>query len=49
MVLHQNKEDWLEQLVRQYCKWRVDTIVSHLPTNKGTMVITRQQPVEIKD
>lgn len=49
LVLHQNKEDWLEQLVRQYSKWRVDTIVSRLPTNKGTMVIARLQPVERND
>jgi hypothetical protein len=53
IVLYQKKEDWLEQLVSKYSKWRVDAIVSHLPTDKGTMTITkiiaRQPPVERKD
>jgi hypothetical protein len=49
IVLHQRKEDWLEQLVRKYNKWRVEAIVSHIPIGRGIMTITRQQPVEIKD
>lgn len=49
IVLHQKKEDWLEQLVRKYSKWRVDAIVSHIPTGRGIMTITRQQPVKRKD
>ena len=49
IVLHQKKEDWLEQLVRKYGKWRVDAIVSHIPTDMGIMTITRQQPVKRKD
>lgn len=49
IVLHQKKEDWLEQLVRKYSKWGVDAIVSHLPTGRGIMTITRQQPVKRKD
>jgi hypothetical protein len=53
MVLHQKKEDWLEELVRKYSKWKVEANVSHLPTERGTVVITRiiaqQQPVERKD
>lgn len=49
IVLHQNKEDWIEQLVRQYSKWQVDTIVSHLPTDRGIMSIIRHQPVERTD
>ena len=49
IVLHQKKEDWLEQLVRKYGKWRVDAIVSHIPTDRGIMTITRQQLVKRKD
>ncbi len=49
IVLHRKKEDWLEQLVRRYSKWRVEAIVSHIPTDRGVMTITRQQPVERKD
>ena len=49
IVLHQKKEDWLEQLVRKYGKWRVDAIVSHIPTDRGIITITRQQPVKRKD
>jgi len=49
IVLHQKKEDWLEQLVRKYGKWRVDAIVSHIPTDRGIMTIARQQPVKRKD
>ena len=49
IVLHQKKEDWIEQLVRKYSKWRVDAIVSHIPTDRGVMTITRQQPVKRKD
>jgi len=49
IVLHQKKEDWLEQLVLQFSRWRVDTIVSYLPAHKGTTIITRQRPVERND
>jgi len=49
IIIHQNKEDWLEQLVRKYSKWQVDTVVSHLPTDKGIMSVARQLPVERKD
>ncbi len=48
IILHQKKEDWIEQLVRKYSKWRVDAIVSHIPTGRGFMTITRQQPVKRK-
>jgi hypothetical protein len=46
IILHQNEEDWLEQLVRKYSKWQVDTVVSHLQTDKGIYSIARQLPVE---
>jgi len=49
IVLHQKKEDWLVRLVLQFSKWRVEAIVSHLPTERGTMIITRQQPIERND
>ena len=46
IVLHKKKEDWLEKLVRKYGNWKVDAIVTHIPTDRGVMVITRQQPVK---
>ena len=46
IVLHQKKADWVEQLVCQFRMWRTEAIVSHLPTDKGTWVITRPQAVE---
>ncbi len=49
IVLHREREDWLKRLVRKYSNWRVEAIVSHIPTGRGDMIITRQQPVERKD
>jgi hypothetical protein len=50
MVLHQKKEDWLEQLVRKYSKWRVDAIVTNLSSDRETItiarIIARQPPDE---
>jgi hypothetical protein len=49
IVLHQKKEDWIEQLVAKFRRWRVEAIVSHIPTDRGTIVISRNQPIEIND
>ena len=46
IVLHHEKAEWVEQLVYRFRMWRTEAIVSHLPTEKGTLVITRQQAVE---
>ena len=49
IVLHQKREDWLIQLVRQFSKWRVESVPRHLTTDSGTTTITGQWPIEIKD
>lgn len=46
IVIHQCKEDWLKKLVHKYRNWRVETIISHLPTEKGVFTISRQRPNE---
>jgi hypothetical protein len=48
IVIHQCKEDWLKELVQKYRNWRMEAIISHLPTEKGVFTILRQRPVEIR-
>lgn len=48
LVLHKTSEGWIEQLVLKYKNWRMETVVDHLPTDNGIIIISRQRQIEKK-
>lgn len=43
------RHTWIEDKVLEFGKWRMETVATEIMENGGTLIITRQEPVQIMD